>query len=197
MFFRSERLFLRPGWPEDWRELFGRIADQQTMRNLARAPWPHGADPADDAAVPPQDPRFPQFLVTLPRIVGGTGAALVGGVGLIDAPGGPELGYWIGREHWGRGYATEAGRATLAVARALGHRQVSAAHFPDNPASGRVLAKLGFRPTGRIEPRYSLALGEQAPALVMELRLDAAGGGDDDGTGGAPGGDGTPMRRAA
>ena len=38
MFFRSERLFLRPGWPEDWDELTARIADPAIVRNLATAP---------------------------------------------------------------------------------------------------------------------------------------------------------------
>ena len=55
------------------------------------------------------------------------------------------MGYWIARDHWGRGYASEAGRAALEVVRALGHRRVQAGHYVDNPASGRVLRKLGFR----------------------------------------------------
>jgi RimJ/RimL family protein N-acetyltransferase len=198
MFFRSERLFLRPGWPEDWRELFARTADEQIVRNLSRAPWAWGADDGRDFAAPSRDRRLPHFLVTLPQTACGTsGAALIGGIGLMDAAGAPELGCWIAREHWGRGYATEAGRAALSVARALGHRQVRAAHFADSPAAGRVLVKLGFRPTGRIEPRFSLVRGEQVPALVMVCPLDAASGGDDDDTGGAAGGDKASMLRAA
>ena len=46
MFIRSERLFLRPGWPEDWQELLSRIADESVVRNLAKAPWPYTADDA-------------------------------------------------------------------------------------------------------------------------------------------------------
>ncbi len=60
-----------------------------------------------------------------------------------------ELGYWIGTPYWGRGYATEAGRAALGYAfGALGLRRVHAAHMADNAASGRVLAKLGMRREG-------------------------------------------------
>ena len=74
---------------------------------------------------------------------------------------------------WGRGYATEAGRAVVAIARhALGLKRLNAGHFIDNPASGRVLTKLGFRATGRVEPRHSRARGGEAPCAVFELDLD-------------------------
>src|SRR3546814_6654852 len=54
------------------------------------------------------------------------------------------------------------------MARALGIRDVRAAHFADNPASGNVLRKLGFRDTGRIERRFSLGRGAAADCLVFE-----------------------------
>ncbi len=50
MFIRSERLFLRLGWPEDWQELFGLIRDQGIVRNLARAPWPYTPEHAREFA---------------------------------------------------------------------------------------------------------------------------------------------------
>ena len=46
MFIRSERLFLRPGWPEDWQELLGQIDDESVARNLAQVPWPYTAEDA-------------------------------------------------------------------------------------------------------------------------------------------------------
>jgi len=55
---------------------------------------------------------------------------------------------------------------------ALGVKRVRAGHFIDNPASGRVLTKLGFRPTGKIEPRHSLARGAETPCALFELDLD-------------------------
>jgi RimJ/RimL family protein N-acetyltransferase len=98
---------------------------------------------------------------------------LIGSIGFGRRPSGRvELGYWIARPHWGRGYATEAGRAVLAIARdALRVRRLEAGHFTDNPASGRVLEKLGFRPTGRIAPRFSAGRGEAAPSRLFELDL--------------------------
>ena len=76
---------------------------------------------------------------------------LIGGVGFYRRPSGAaELGFWLGRPWWGHGYATEASRAVIA----LGFRTrrlpgFSSAHFADNRASARVLAKLGFEPVGR------------------------------------------------
>ena len=170
MFHRSERLFLRPAWPEDWEAVLGGIADERVVRNLARAPWPYTAENAREFVSRPQDPRFPGFLIELPSRLG---RQSIGYIGLADREGKVELGYWIARPWWGRGYATEAARGVLEIARLLGHRRVSAGHFADNPASGRVLRKLGFRPTGAVAERHSCARGEAAPAVEYVLDLDA------------------------
>ena len=71
----------------------------------------------------------------------------------------PEIGYWLGRDYWGRGLATEAVSGALCWARTAWPRRrvVVAGHFVDNPASGRVLEKAGFLYTGDIEPRRSRA----------------------------------------
>lgn len=56
-----------------------------------------------------------------------------------------ELGYWIGRPFWGRGYCTEAGRAVLAYGfNQLELNRIQGTHFADNPASGRVMEKMGL-----------------------------------------------------
>jgi len=134
MFIRSARLFLRPGWPEDWSEIFAQIADEAVVRNLSQVPWPYTPEAAHQFAGLPQDARCPHFLVTLP---GAEGARLVGCVGLKSSPIGAELGYWFGRAFWNRGFATEATSAVLKLAKTLGHRELSAWHFLDNPASSR------------------------------------------------------------
>ena len=88
------------------------------------------------------------------------GRSLVGGCGISPDPEGQlEMGYWIARPYWGLGFATEAGRQLIRIARAMHMPRLAAGHFTDNPASGAVLRKLGFRPTGRVAQRYSLARG--------------------------------------
>ena len=169
MFIRSERLFLRPGWPEDWQELLAGIGDEAVVRNLAKAPWPYTADDARWFAARPQDPRCPHFFVTVPSSL--EPARIIGSIGLGLNDGEIELGYWIARDHWGRGYATEAARAVLRLAGILGHRRITAGHFTDNPSSGRVLRKVGFEPTGEVRPRFSLARGCEVPAVIHALSL--------------------------
>jgi RimJ/RimL family protein N-acetyltransferase len=168
MFIRSERLFLRPGWPEDWEELLARINDPGVVRNLVKAPWPYTIDDARAFAQRPQEKMLPHFFVTLPSA---TGAKLIGSVGLAREGENVELGYWIARGWWGQGFATEAVRAVLPLSRALGHKRLVAGHFADNPASGRVLTKAGFRPTGKAGTRFSLGRREAAPALTYAIEL--------------------------
>lgn len=177
MFMRSERLFLRPGWPEEWEELLALIDDEEVVRNLARAPWPYTADDAKAFARQQHERLLPNFFVTLP---GAEGARLIGSVGLSRDGDDVQLGYWIGRPYWGQGYATEAARALLSLAGALGHQRLVADHFVDNPASGRVLRKLGFCPTGVVRNRFSLGRGGEAPARQLALVLGERSDCDDD-----------------
>src|SRR4051812_25808958 len=132
MFARTPRLLLRPGFPEDAPALAAAIADEAIVRNLATAPWPYRMRDAEAFLAKPRDPLLPSFLI-LER----TGGAprLVGSCGLGRRPSGAvELGYWIARPFWGRGFATEAGRALVDIARTLRLRQLEASHFIDNPA---------------------------------------------------------------
>ena len=178
MFARTERLLLRPGWIEDAPALFRAICDEGIVRNLAHAPWPYSFSDAETFLARDRSASEPASLIFLRTE---TSPELIGGVGLARKPDGrAELGYWLARAHWGKGYATEAGRAMLAAARlGLRLRRIEAGHFLDNPASGRVLEKLGFRPTGAIVPRYSAGRGEIAPCRELVLDLAAADAEDD------------------
>ncbi|MFL6737729.1 MAG: GNAT family N-acetyltransferase [Sphingomicrobium sp.] len=169
MFARTERLLLRPGWAEDAPALARAIADETVVRNLATAPWPFALEDAEAFLAAPRDPAMPSFLIT-ERTAGDP--VIIGACGLGRRPSGAvELGYWIGRAHWGRGFATEAGRALIEIARTLKLPRLEASHFIDNPASGRVLEKLGFLPTGLSAARYSCARGGEAMSRLYRLRL--------------------------
>jgi len=172
MFARTPRLLLRPGFPEDAPALAHAIADEAIVRNLVVVPWPYTVRDAEAFLASPRDPVLPSFLI-FERTDGSP--RLAGSCGLGRRPSGAvELGYWIARASWGRGFATEAGRALIDIARTLGLPQLEASHFIDNPASARVLDKLGFESTGLIAPRMNCARGEEVPARLMRLRLSAA-----------------------
>lgn len=62
-----------------------------------------------------------------------------------------ELGYWIGVRYWNQGYATEAARAILSCGfDELGLNRIYAVHLVRNPASGRVMQKVGMQREGRL-----------------------------------------------
>jgi RimJ/RimL family protein N-acetyltransferase len=168
MFLRTQRLFLRPAWPEDAPELARAIGQEAVVRMLARVPWPYHEEHARTWIEAPRDPYLPSLLITVP----GEGGRIVGCVGLHEDGGQVEVGYWIEPGSWGRGYATEALGGLLALARLSGHRRIVSRHAADNPASARVLRKAGFRPTGRARPFRSLGreTGKlAAPEYALEL----------------------------
>ncbi|HVM37287.1 MAG TPA: GNAT family N-acetyltransferase [Sphingomicrobium sp.] len=169
MFARTDRLLLRPGWAEDAPALHAAIADERVVRNLASAPRPYGLRDAEAFLARPRDPVLPELLV-FARTAGPP--QLVGACGLGRRHSGAvELGYWIARPFWGRGFASEAGAALVEIARTLRLPSLEGSHFLDNPASGRVLEKLGFEPIGIVAPRLSCARGSEAPARLLRLKL--------------------------
>ncbi|MEB3415520.1 GNAT family N-acetyltransferase [Alteriqipengyuania sp. WL0013] len=170
MFHRTQRLFLRPVFPDDWEAIFAGIADETVVRNLAKAPWPYRPKDAKAFAARGQDPSLPSFIVTEPTA---RGERLIGSAGLGEDAGEVEVGYWIAREYWGRGYASEALAGVIEVARMLGLDRLTAGHFLDNPASGRVLEKNGFTPTGRVMPRFSCGRGKESLVRQYERLLGA------------------------
>jgi RimJ/RimL family protein N-acetyltransferase len=171
MFARTTRLLLRPGFPEDAAALAAAMSDKAIARNLAVVPWPYTLRDAEAFLASPRDPVLPSLLI-LERT--DAEPRLVGSCGLGRRPSGAvEMGYWIARSSWGRGFATEACTPLIGIARALGLGRLEASHFIDNPASGRVLDNLGFESTGIIAPRMSCARGEEVPARLMRLRLSA------------------------
>ena len=172
MFARTPRLLLRPGFPEDAPALAAAMGDQLVARNLSSVPWPFGIRDAEAWLASPRDPVLPSLLV-FERTAGAP--QLVGACGLgRRASGAVEMGYWIARPQWGRGLATEACTALVAMARALGLPSLEGSHFIDNPASARVLDKLGFEALGIIAPRMSCARGVDVPARLMRLRLSSS-----------------------
>jgi RimJ/RimL family protein N-acetyltransferase len=163
----SERLVLRRPRDEDAPAIIAIAGDLRVSRNLARIPHPYGEADArfflDQIA-----PREFVWVLTLR-----SSAELVGMAGLsaTDDPDTAELGYYLAPAHWGFGLATEAARAILRYGfDVAGFVAVTAGHFVENPASGRVLRKLGFVEIGRAE-RPCLATG--LTAMSIEMRLDA------------------------
>lgn len=75
---------------------------------------------------------------------------LIGAISLLDVDGSQgEIGYWIGEPYWGKGYCTEAADALVEFSfEKLGLGTVYAEHLATNPASGKIMKKIGMRHIG-------------------------------------------------
>lgn len=182
MFVRTERLFLRPGWPEDLDELVTAISEaisrERADNRIGDATLPRTAKAIRDYLMRARDPRLPHFFVYLRAP---DGAKLVGGIGLGRFDGEVEMGYWIAPPFRGQGYAREAVRALLDQARALGHRRVMASYFEgDEPGSANsgaisaarsVLEATGFCDSGEVRERFSPVQGSPMLARIFVAEL--------------------------
>lgn len=171
MFVRTERLFLRPGWPEDLDELVEALAAD--VRHNAGAAWP---PPHLDAMRryldAPREPRLPRLLMYL-RAPGRP--KLVGGIGLARNQGDIEISYWITGQHRGRGLVGEALRAVVGQARTLGYARVVTNDFAERVASLEALESAGFRDTGKLRIVRDTGRAIQRAARVYVADLAAAG----------------------
>ncbi|MCA8901483.1 MAG: GNAT family N-acetyltransferase [Hyphomonas sp.] len=77
-----------------------------------------------------------------------------------------EIGYWLAPTHWGRGLMTEAAGTLKRWLESEGHRALTSGYVHDNPASGRVLRKIGFMTAGRSR-MFSLGRGETVERIDM------------------------------
>ena len=162
----TDRLVLTPASANYADRAIPLINDFDIARMTSRIPHPYGEAEAEAfrTSLVHKDVARDSLLQIETRdgdLVGAVGASLDDGAF-------PEIGYWIARDHWGRGYATEAAVAVRDWAlRAFGCRALIAGHFADNEASGRVLVKCGFLYTGEVQQRFSLARGEAAATRMM------------------------------
>jgi RimJ/RimL family protein N-acetyltransferase len=161
----TERLCLRQPVGSDAEAVVAICGDWEVARRLSRVPHPYGHS----------DYRFflEQVVVMEPTwaVVLRETHELAGIIGLSPHQDGQgaELGYYIARAHWGQGLATEAGQAIVRLGTEdIGYARLTSGYHADNPASGRVLAKLGFKLLG-VSNRMCLAEGKDKPAIDVEL----------------------------
>lgn len=124
--------------------------DVEVAQNTLNVPHPYQRGDAEAWIEGHPDQLLRREAVTY-AVMDRESRAVLGAVGLIleNEHQRAELGYWIGRPYWGRGFATEATRAVVAWGfRHLDLHRIHAGHFPRNTASGQVLRKLGMRHEG-------------------------------------------------
>lgn len=141
----TKRLILRAPRLEDAKTVAQLANDKRIAENTARIPHPYRLSDAEDFIKAANKRGEVVFLVTLRNdrtVIGACGIAMP-----EDET--PELGYWLGVEYWGKGYATEALHAVIDYAFTdLDHEALQAGARVTNPTSRRVLEKCGFQWTG-------------------------------------------------
>jgi RimJ/RimL family protein N-acetyltransferase len=162
----TERLRLRIPKPDDAPAIGRLAADYAVCSMTTRMPYPYGmADARAFIALTEAQDRSRDNTFVIEH----KDAGVIGALGFHRAGTAPlEIGYWIGRPYWRRGYATEAVRGALDWAANDWRRKlVIAGHFADNQASAQVLIKAGFLYTGEVQRRLSRARGEPAATRMM------------------------------
>ncbi|MGR3540848.1 MAG: GNAT family N-acetyltransferase [Hasllibacter sp.] len=150
----TERLTLRPLVAGDAPDIASRIAEWEVIRWLSRPPHPYRL--ADAEAFLDGGRDRAEFAIT-------HRGALIGVIASRD-----EVGYWLARPAWGRGFASEAARRVVDWRFAEGADLLESSHYLGNEASRRVLEKAGFRDAGpkRIA---STPLGREVDACRMRI----------------------------
>ena len=139
----TKRLCLRAPRLGDAKTVATLANDRRIAENTARIPHPYKTADAEDFIGRAGKTDEALFLVTL------RDKTVIGACGIVLQEAVPELGYWLGVEHWGKGYATEALHAVIDYAFTdLAHKALQAGARVTNPASRRVLEKCGFQWTG-------------------------------------------------
>lgn len=162
----TPRLALRAPRLKDAKTVAMLANDRRIAENTARIPHPYTVSDAEGfLALANTGGGETAFIITLHdgTVIGACSLTVIDGQA-------PELGYWLGVKHWGKGYATEAVHALIDYAFTdLEHDGLQAGARVTNPASRRVLEKCGFQWTGVGLYRIR-ALASSAP--IDRFRLD-------------------------
>jgi len=139
----TKRLALRVPSLKDAKTVAALANDRRIAENTARIPYPYKKSDAESFITRANAAGEAVFLITLRN------DTVIGACGLVMQDKAPELGYWLGVNYWGKGYATEALHAVIDYAFTdLAHEALAAAARVTNPGSRRVLEKCGFQWTG-------------------------------------------------
>jgi RimJ/RimL family protein N-acetyltransferase len=156
---RTPRLVLRSPAASDAGAIVELAGDWGVARMTSRIPHPYTLADAED------------FLgMSIGTYLAECEGQVIGCIGAgLQEDGSFELGYWIGRPFWKRGFATERARGLIEHVRSQTPRaRIAVGHMIDNPASRRVIEKLGFQATGE-RTIWSVARGENVRCLRYEL----------------------------
>lgn len=163
------RLVLRPPHPGDLDRCADLLGDYEVAKMLSRVPYPYdleqGRQYLERSAARWETVETADELGFHIDHEG----ELIGGLGFKKLQETPEIGYWLGRPYWGRGFMSEALTAAIGwMFDNTVHERLACEAMLENPASIKVMQKAGFRPVGEVGCA-SVSRGETLPAIRSEL----------------------------
>lgn len=169
----TDRIILRPWQDSDAQALYRYASDPEVGPRAGWAPHESLEESLDIIrTVFNNDTTWAIVLKETGEAIGAIGYGPSCDCNLPSREGEPTVGYWVARPYWGRGICTEA--LGLMIRNILSDTDIASlisGHFIDNPASGRVMEKCGFIPTGEECYDESLYGGEGRPIRVLRMEL--------------------------
>jgi [ribosomal protein S5]-alanine N-acetyltransferase len=169
----TERLVIRPLEPDDRSAFVGLTLDPEVMRYV-HGGMPYSEDEVDEF-FGRQERQLAEHDLCMGALIEKSTNRMIGIAGTqpLGTTGDLEIGWWLARDVWGRGYATEAGGVAMHhVLHTLARPRVVAIINLGNEPSIRVVERLGMR----YDARYTGAqLGHRKPDIVVDLFLREAG----------------------
>ena len=159
----TDRLILRKAISkQDKISLVSQIGDWEVVKWLANVPYPYTYNDCEDYFLISDSNQYALNIFLDNKLIGGVSLTL-------DGDNYYDLGYWLGKDYWGKGYATESSKKLLEYAlEKLNSSKIKSGYFVDNLSSGNVLKKLGFKEVG-IEKRYSDSNKKEMDLMLVVL----------------------------
>ena len=161
---KTKRLVLKKPKKINTELIASQIGDWEVAKWLSDVPYPYTEQKAEEwlANINHDDLRFSIFM----------GGSFIGGVGVsLEEDNKLDLGYWVGREYWGNGYATEAVMGLIQyIKKETDFKQITACYIKGNHTSANVLRKLGFKEVGECE-EYFLSRKKTMSCVDLLLTL--------------------------
>ena len=163
---KTKRLVLKkPTKKINVKSIVSLIGDWDVAKWLSEVPYPYTEQKAEEWL---DNINYDDLLFSIFR-----DNSLIGGVGLsLEEDSDFDLGFWIGRDHWGKGYATEAAMGLIQYAqKEFNFKQIKACYIKGNTGSSNVLSKLGFEEIGECE-EYFLSRRKKMSCIKLLLKFD-------------------------
>ncbi|WP_299475854.1 GNAT family N-acetyltransferase [uncultured Roseibium sp.] len=165
----TERLVVRPPRADDIDRCAELLGDYEVAKMLSRVPYPYDLEQGRQY-LEKSLARWENLAEAdeLGFHIDHEGE-LIGGLGFKKLQETPEIGYWLGRPYWGKGFMSEALNAAICwVFENTAHERLACEAMTENPASIKVMERTGFRPVGEVSC-VSVSRGETLPAIRSEM----------------------------